>query len=47
MLSFVAIAGLTGDCNPQLRRVVLVDVMASLGLVAAALIDDFAVTDGR
>jgi hypothetical protein len=47
MLSFVAIAGLTGDYNPQLRRVVLVDVIASLGLVAAALLDYFAVTDGR
>lgn len=47
MLSFVALAGLTGDYNPQLRRVVLVDVIASLGLVAAALLDYFAVTDGR
>ena len=42
MLSFVAIAGLVGDYNPQLRRVVLVDVIASLGLVAAALLDYFA-----
>ena len=47
MLSFVAIAGLTGDYNPQLRRVVLVDVIASLGLVAAALLDAFTVRDGR
>lgn len=47
MLSFVAIAGLVGDYNPQLRRVVLVDGIASLGLVAAALLDYFAVTDGR
>ena len=47
MLSFVAIAGLVGDYNPQLRRVVLVDVIASLGLVAAALLDAFTVRDGR
>ena len=47
MLSFVAIAGLTGDYNPQLRRVVLVDVIASLGLVAATLLDYFAATDVR
>jgi hypothetical protein len=39
MLSFVALALLVGDHNPQLRRVVVVDVVASLTLVAAALLD--------
>jgi len=38
MLSFVAIAGLVGEYNPLLRRVVLVDVVASLALVAAGLL---------
>jgi hypothetical protein len=47
MLAFVAIAGAVGDYNPLLRRVVLVDVAASLALVAAALVDWLAVTSGR
>jgi hypothetical protein len=44
MLSFVVLAGLVGDYNPQLRRVLLVDVIASLGLVAAALLDYLSVS---
>jgi hypothetical protein len=47
MLSFVAIAGLVGEYNPLLRRVVLVDVVASLALIAAGLLDYLAVTAGR
>jgi hypothetical protein len=47
MLSFVAIAGLVGEYNPLLRRVVLVDVVASLALVAAGLLDYLSVTAGR
>jgi len=47
MLSFVAIAGLVGEYNPLLRRVVLVDVAASLALVAAGLLDYLSVTTGR
>ena len=39
MLSFVAIALLVGDYNPLLRRVVIVDVVASAGLVLAAVLD--------
>jgi hypothetical protein len=47
MLAFVAIAGSVGDYNPLLRRVVLVDVVASVALVAAALLDWLVVTGGR
>jgi hypothetical protein len=47
MLSFVAIAGLVGEYNPLLRRVVLVDVVASIALVAAGLLDYLSVTAGR
>lgn len=47
MLSFVAVAGLVGEYNPLLRRVVLVDVAASLALVAAGLLDYLSVTAGR
>ena len=47
MLSFVAIAGLVGEHNPLLRRVVLVDVVASVALVAAGLLDWLSVTAGR
>ena len=47
MLSFVAIAGLVGGYNPLLRRVVFVDLIASLGLVAAGLLDRIAGTTGK
>lgn len=46
MLSFVAIAGLVGEYNPLLRRVLLVDVVASLALVAAGLLDYLSVRAG-
>ncbi len=39
MLSFVLIAWLVGDANPELRRVAGVDVVASAVLAAAALLD--------
>lgn len=38
MLSFVAVALLVGGYNAQLQRVVVVDVVASLALVAAVAI---------
>jgi hypothetical protein len=47
MLAFVAIAGSVGDYNPLLRRVVIVDVAASLALVAAAVLDWLVVTGAR
>jgi hypothetical protein len=47
MLAFVAIAGSVGDYNPLLRRVVIVDVAASVALVAAAVLDWLVVTGGR
>ena len=46
MLSFVAIAGLVGEYNPLLRRVALVDVAASVVLVAAGLLDYLSATSG-
>jgi hypothetical protein len=39
MLSFVLIAWLVGSYNAELRRVVLVDVVASLALLVAAILD--------
>jgi hypothetical protein len=36
MLSFVALALAAGDYSPQLRRIVVVDVIASLGLLVVA-----------
>ena len=39
MGSFVALAFLIGDYNPALRRIVWVDVIASLGLVVAAVLE--------
>jgi hypothetical protein len=47
MLAFVAIAGAVGDYNPLLRRVLIVDVAASIALVVAALIDWWVVTGSR
>jgi hypothetical protein len=47
MLAFIAIAGSVGDYNPLLRRVVIVDVAASVALVAAAVLDWLVVTGGR
>jgi len=38
MLSFVAVALLIGGYNAELRRVVVVDVVASVALVAAAVL---------
>lgn len=42
MLSFVALALAAGEYNPLLRRVLWVDVAASLALVAAAVLDQIA-----
>ena len=39
MLSFVVIAMLQGGANPQIDRVVWVDVVASAALIAAAVLD--------
>lgn len=39
MLSFVLIAWLVGSCNPELRRVVVVDLVASAALLGALLLD--------
>lgn len=39
MVSFVAIAAIVGGINPQLQRVVRVDVAASVALLLAALLD--------
>lgn len=39
MLSFVVVAWIVGDYNAALRRVVYVDVAASIALLAAAAID--------
>lgn len=39
MLSFVLIAGLEGGCNSELRRVVVVDVVASFALLGSAVLD--------
>jgi hypothetical protein len=47
MLAFVALAGSVGDYNPLLRRVVIVDVVASVALVVAAVLDWWVVTGGR
>jgi hypothetical protein len=47
MLAFIAIAGSVGDYNPLLRRVVIVDVVASLALVAAAVLDWWVVAGER
>jgi hypothetical protein len=42
MLSFVGLALLAGGYNTELQRVVVVDVVASVVLVAAALLSRFA-----
>lgn len=42
MLSFVAIVQLLGGANAELQRAVLLDLVASAGLVAAALLDPLA-----
>ena len=39
MLSFVAVAWLVGGANAELRRVVLVDIVASVALAGAFLLD--------
>lgn len=39
MLSFVLMAWLVGGCNAELRRVVVVDLVASAALLAAVLLD--------
>ena len=46
MLSFVLIAWLVGGYNPELRRVVVVDLVASAALLGAALLDRSAATGG-
>jgi len=46
MLSFVAIAWLVGGYNAELRRIIVIDLVASALLVAAALLDLFAATRG-
>ena len=42
MLSFVFIAWLVGTYNAELRRIVVVDLIASAALLCAALLDYFA-----
>jgi len=42
MLSFVAVALLIGGYNAELRRVVVIDVVASVALVAAAVLSSAA-----
>ena len=44
MLSFVLIAWLVGGYNAELRRVLIVDLVASVALVCSALLDHFAGT---
>jgi hypothetical protein len=39
MLSFVLIAWISGGYNPELRRVLVVDVAGSAALLAALLLD--------
>jgi hypothetical protein len=39
MGSFVALALRVGDPNPALRRIVWIDVLASIGLLIAAILD--------
>lgn len=39
MLSFVAIAWRVGGLNAELRRIVVIDLVASILLIAAALLD--------
>jgi hypothetical protein len=46
MLSFILIAWLVGNYNAELRRVVLVDILASLALLIAAILERFA-SSGR
>ena len=43
MLSFVLIAWLAGGYNPELRRVLVVDLVASAALLGALLLDHLAV----
>src|SRR5262245_43896084 len=42
MLSFVVVAWLVGSYNPELRRVLVVDLVASAALLAALLMDRLA-----
>lgn len=46
MVSFVAIAAIVGGINPQLQRVVRVDVVASAALLLAAALDAWARASG-
>jgi hypothetical protein len=46
MLSFVLIAWLAGGYNPELKRVLVVDVVASAALLAALLLERAAVRGG-
>jgi hypothetical protein len=39
MGSFIVLALLVGDVNPSLRRVVVIDAVASLGLIVALLLE--------
>jgi hypothetical protein len=39
MLSFVAIALLASELNPELRRVMWIDVVASVALAGAFILD--------
>lgn len=41
MLSFVVIAWLVGGVNPELRRVVVVDLVASAALLGSLLLDSW------
>ena len=42
MLSFVCIAAAVGHYNDKLRRVLVIDIAASVALLAAALLDHVA-----
>ncbi len=42
MLTYVAIAAFTNDLNPELRRVMWIDVFASIALAVAFAIDRYA-----
>lgn len=44
MVSFVAIAAFASDLNPELRRVMIIDIVASAALFGALILDRFGTT---
>jgi hypothetical protein len=46
MISFIVIVGAMGGANAELRRVVLIDLVALAGLLAAAGIERFSAAGG-